>query len=639
MKNRVALFLLLCAAAIAAAEDTTGWHVVKPGETLQGITARYLGTAAAWQENWKLNPQLKDPNTLKPGQRIRVILSRTLPARSALIAKVSNRVEKKPEPLPWTAARTGDALAERHGVHTFEGSSAELQFEDQTRLTLTEQSLVFLRGAKTLSPKRDKSEIEIVEGHADLDKRTSAARTHDVEIIVGTTTAKAGDGSARARFRKEGVAAQVMSYRGATGVTSAGASVRVGEGMGVAVPDGQKPPPPEKLLPAPAIEAKDVSEPRPAFSWPAVREARSYAVELCRDRACAEIVTRVTGIDATEWKPSEALRAGEYFWRVTPQARSGLDGYPGVAPLLVRLGISGSVRDDARGAGGVKVTLYRGEEAVATTTTPASGAYAFPNLAAGTYSIGSETIAGPPGTIAVQTDAQPRAEVTLADTPIEAIDRGFSFNVVTNTNDSGAGSLRQFLINANAIAGPNVMRYTAPAGVVVLASPLPRMTEAVTIAGTASNGEVGSVTNVGATLVRLDNPSRPALTIDFGGAELGLDAAAALTLHHVALRNAKTHVRAAQELTVDNAMVGVLLERAGATGLEIHGTAHLRRLLVTGMDREGIAVRAGHHCAQPLMERYNLPATARASAYVYTNSAEIDALAVALERAREVFAF
>lgn len=60
--------------------------------------------------------------------------------------------------------------------------------------------------------------------------------------------------------------------------------------------------------------------------------------------------------------------------------------------------------------------------------------------------------------------------------------------------------------------------------------------------------------------------------------------------------------------------------------------------LATLLDREGIAVRAGHHCAQPLMERYHLPATARASFYVYTIGTEIDALAEALERARTVFA-
>ena len=61
--------------------------------------------------------------------------------------------------------------------------------------------------------------------------------------------------------------------------------------------------------------------------------------------------------------------------------------------------------------------------------------------------------------------------------------------------------------------------------------------------------------------------------------------------------------------------------------------------LATLLDREGVAVRAGHHCAQPLMERYDLPATTRVSFYVYTTSDEIDTLVEALEKARKVFAF
>jgi cysteine desulfurase/selenocysteine lyase len=61
--------------------------------------------------------------------------------------------------------------------------------------------------------------------------------------------------------------------------------------------------------------------------------------------------------------------------------------------------------------------------------------------------------------------------------------------------------------------------------------------------------------------------------------------------------------------------------------------------LATLLDREGVCIRAGHHCAQPLMERYRLPATARASFYVYSTSDEVDALVAALEHARTIFAF
>jgi cysteine desulfurase/selenocysteine lyase len=59
--------------------------------------------------------------------------------------------------------------------------------------------------------------------------------------------------------------------------------------------------------------------------------------------------------------------------------------------------------------------------------------------------------------------------------------------------------------------------------------------------------------------------------------------------------------------------------------------------LASILDREGIAIRAGHHCAQPLMEHYGVPATARASFYVYNTEEEIDKLVEALGMAQRVF--
>ena len=62
--------------------------------------------------------------------------------------------------------------------------------------------------------------------------------------------------------------------------------------------------------------------------------------------------------------------------------------------------------------------------------------------------------------------------------------------------------------------------------------------------------------------------------------------------------------------------------------------------LASILDQEvGVAVRAGHHCAQPLMERYDLAATARASFYVYTLKEEIDVLVQGLRKARQIFSF
>jgi cysteine desulfurase / selenocysteine lyase len=58
----------------------------------------------------------------------------------------------------------------------------------------------------------------------------------------------------------------------------------------------------------------------------------------------------------------------------------------------------------------------------------------------------------------------------------------------------------------------------------------------------------------------------------------------------------------------------------------------------TIVDREGVAIRTGHHCAQPVMDRFGIPATARASLAMYNTREELDALAAALEKVREVFA-
>jgi cysteine desulfurase/selenocysteine lyase len=75
--------------------------------------------------------------------------------------------------------------------------------------------------------------------------------------------------------------------------------------------------------------------------------------------------------------------------------------------------------------------------------------------------------------------------------------------------------------------------------------------------------------------------------------------------------------------------------RGGAVSFEL-GDIHPHDV-ATILDQEGVAVRAGHHCAKPLMRYLNLPATARASFYLYTNREDIDQLIVGLQRARDLF--
>ena len=57
----------------------------------------------------------------------------------------------------------------------------------------------------------------------------------------------------------------------------------------------------------------------------------------------------------------------------------------------------------------------------------------------------------------------------------------------------------------------------------------------------------------------------------------------------------------------------------------------------TILDHQGVAIRTGHHCAMPVMERFGLPGTARASLGVYNNTADVDRLIDALDKARQIF--
>jgi cysteine desulfurase / selenocysteine lyase len=59
--------------------------------------------------------------------------------------------------------------------------------------------------------------------------------------------------------------------------------------------------------------------------------------------------------------------------------------------------------------------------------------------------------------------------------------------------------------------------------------------------------------------------------------------------------------------------------------------------LATILDGNGVCIRAGNHCAQPLMRRLDVSATARASFYVYNDTSDIDALIGGVMKAKEIF--
>lgn len=100
-------------------------------------------------------------------------------------------------------------------------------------------------------------------------------------------------------------------------------------------------------------------------------------------------------------------------------------------------------------------------------------------------------------------------------------------------------------------------------------------------------------------------------------------------------------------------LISFAIERLGAvTDITLYGPTAIERRsgvvsftlagihphdIATILDQSGVCVRAGHHCAQPLMRRMHVPATARASVYVYSTREDVVALVKGIERVKEIF--
>jgi cysteine desulfurase/selenocysteine lyase len=82
-------------------------------------------------------------------------------------------------------------------------------------------------------------------------------------------------------------------------------------------------------------------------------------------------------------------------------------------------------------------------------------------------------------------------------------------------------------------------------------------------------------------------------------------------------------------------IIGTAQRKAAVLSFEINGV-HPHDV-GTLLNHEGIAIRTGHHCAQPVMTRLNIPATARASFAFYNTEQEIDQLVMGIKKVQEMF--
>jgi cysteine desulfurase/selenocysteine lyase len=119
-------------------------------------------------------------------------------------------------------------------------------------------------------------------------------------------------------------------------------------------------------------------------------------------------------------------------------------------------------------------------------------------------------------------------------------------------------------------------------------------------------------------------------TVDYLDA-LGFDRVAAHQHEHDLLEYATERLAALPGVTI----IGTAREKASVLSFAVDGI-HPHDI-GTILDQEGIAIRVGHHCAQPVMQFFDVPATARASFAFYNTRDEVDALVRGVEHCIEVF--
>jgi hypothetical protein len=317
----------------------SGTYMVQIGDTLESIAQKFLGDSSLWKELLTANPDITNPHFIKPGSVIKIVPVQSIVAKRATIQQVFRQVEQMPFPRPWAPASVGGILGERDGVRTFEKSSSELRFDNDTRMIVSEDSVVFLREASPAPTSVSRKAIEIRAGQADLDlKRNAQGGQIDIEFHIGDTkgTARAGaggHGTSRARRADDG-GSRIMVYGGEGEVVAAGRTVPIPTGMGIAVASNGRTNGPEKLLDAPKTltpnDSQSFDYSNPTFDWEPVQGAQSYTVEVCRDPQCGQLVDRAVGVRMTRWTP-RVLPIGVLYWRVSASSPTGLDSFVSAA--------------------------------------------------------------------------------------------------------------------------------------------------------------------------------------------------------------------------------------------------------------------------------------------------------------------
>ncbi len=313
-------------AAFSTTETVPDWrYTLRPGDTLIGVSARYLARPADWPRVQRLN-RIADPHRLTPGSSLRIPLAwlRHAPA-PARVLSVTGQVRVKRPDAAERALQAGEDLPAGTALATAANSSATLRFADDSVLVLQPAAQLTLDTVSVYAGGgMVDTRLRLQQGRVEVG--ANPRRTPGSRLQIITPSAVAAVRGTRFRVAADPAATREETLEGLVGLAASGQEVTVADGQGSLAEAGKPPRPPVALLHAPDVSALPtrIDTLPMRFTLPSLPGAVSWLGQIAADPQFEQLLLETTSTTPT--LSFADLPDGRYRLRVRAADVQGLQG-------------------------------------------------------------------------------------------------------------------------------------------------------------------------------------------------------------------------------------------------------------------------------------------------------------------------